>query len=61
MNIWDIVIVIVIGAALFLAIRAVGKRKKTGGCGCGCADCSSRCANFRDGSSGTKTNSGDGP
>lgn len=44
MNIWDIVITFAIAAVLFLAIRAVGKRKKSGnGCGCGCAECSSSC------------------
>ncbi len=44
MNIWDIVITFAIAAVLFLAIRAVGKRKKSGnGCGCGCAECTSSC------------------
>jgi hypothetical protein len=44
MNIWDVVITFAIAAVLFLAIRAVGKRKKSGnGCGCGCAECSSSC------------------
>jgi len=44
MNIWDVVITFAIAAVLFLAIRAVGKRKKSGSsCGCGCAECSSQC------------------
>ena len=32
MNIWDILILLAVGAALILAARMAGKRK--GGCGC---------------------------
>ncbi len=32
MNIWDILILLAVGAALILAARTAGKRK--GGCGC---------------------------
>ena len=37
MNLFDWLIVIVIGAAVLLAVRSL--RKKKGGCSCGCADC----------------------
>ena len=32
----------VLAAALFFAVRHMVKERKSGGCGCGCADCPSR-------------------
>ena len=39
MNVWDIVILALVAAALFFAVRKVRKNRRTGGCGCGCAGC----------------------
>lgn len=45
MNVWDIVILILLGCALVLALRS-GRRARRGGCcadGCrGCSGCSDR-------------------
>ncbi len=35
MNVWDIVILLIVGAAAMLAVRRM-RGKKAGGCGCGC-------------------------
>lgn len=44
MNIWDILLLAAVGTALFLAVRALIRRKS---CGCtGCESCS-RCAHCR--------------
>lgn len=44
MNIWDILLLVAIGTALFLAVRALIRRKN---CGCtGCESCN-RCAHCR--------------
>lgn len=37
MNVWDIVILAVIAAAVGLAVRKI--RKNKGGCSCGCSGC----------------------
>ena len=37
MNVFDIIICILIAAAVILAVRRLSKNK--GGCGCGCPDC----------------------
>jgi len=43
-NIWDILLLAAVGTALFLAVRALIRRKS---CGCtGCESCS-RCAHCR--------------
>ena len=39
MNVWDIVILAQVAAALFFAVRKVRKNRRAGGCGCGCAGC----------------------
>ena len=39
MNLFDWLIVIVIGAAVLLAVRSLRKKKGGCSCGCGCADC----------------------
>lgn len=42
MNLVDFILIAVIAAAIFLAVRSILKRKKSGGC-CsgGCSNCSS--------------------
>ena len=48
MNAWDILILLAVAGALFLAVRGMrrarrsGKRCGTCGCGCGCAECAAR-------------------
>ena len=39
MNFWDVLIIAVIAAAVFFAVRAVVKQKKKGQCSCGCSGC----------------------
>ena len=39
MNIWDILIVLALVALLTSAVRGAVRRKKRGGCGCGCSGC----------------------
>ena len=48
MNVWDIVILAVVAAALFLAVRKVRRNRRTGGCGCGCEGCSKSCGQKTD-------------
>lgn len=36
----DYVILAIIAAAIFFAVRSLVRRGKKGGCGCGCSDCS---------------------
>ena len=43
MNIWDISILAAVALMAGLAIWRMRKSKKSGGCGCGCADCPGRC------------------
>ena len=42
MNALDIVLLLVIFAAVALALRHMHKKRKTGGCGFGCEGCASR-------------------
>ncbi|MBR4500688.1 MAG: FeoB-associated Cys-rich membrane protein [Clostridia bacterium] len=47
MNIWDILILLAVAAALFLALRGMRRARRSGkccgaGCGCGCAKCAAR-------------------
>lgn len=44
MNIWDILLLVAIGTALFLAVRALIRRKNCGSTGCESCD---RCAHCR--------------
>ena len=43
MNIWDILILAAVAAAVFFAVRRVWKTRRSGGCGCGCAGCNGAC------------------
>lgn len=43
MNLWDIALIAVLAAAVTGAVRVTMRRKKRGGCGCGCEDCDGRC------------------
>ena len=51
MNIWDIVLLAAIAAAVGLALRKVIANRRRGGCGCGCDGCTQRCAARKDGKS----------
>ena len=44
MNLWDILILALVAAALGLALRRLLPRRHTGGCGCGCEGCSGACS-----------------
>ena len=46
MNVWDIVIIAVIAAAVIFAVRSAVKRK--GRCSCGCGGCSRKCEKERN-------------
>ena len=37
----DIILILIIAGAVFLAFRSVIRKRKNGGCSCGCADCPS--------------------
>ena len=39
MNMWDILIGLALLALLAFAVRGAVRRKKRGGCGCGCSGC----------------------
>ncbi len=39
----DLVILILIAAAVFFAVRRIRSGKKSGCCSCGCSDCPARC------------------
>ena len=42
MNLWDILILLAVAAAVLLALRAL--RGKKGACSCGCGGCTKNCA-----------------
>ena len=43
MNIWDILILLLIGGAIAAAFRILKGKRKSGGCTCGCGeDCPAR-------------------
>lgn len=42
MNIADIIIILLIAAAVFFAVRKM--RKNKGGCSCGCSNCEQSCS-----------------
>ncbi len=44
MNVWDIVVLAMIGAGVYLAVRRARKTGKSGGCSCGCEGCRRPCA-----------------
>jgi hypothetical protein len=48
MNIWDILILALIAAAVFIAARTWRKKSARGGCSCGCSECTKNCAGRRD-------------
>ncbi len=43
MNPIDILLIILIAGAAALALRSVIRKRKNGGCSCGCAGCPSSC------------------
>ena len=44
MNIADIVIILIVALLVFLALRSIIKRKKSGNaCSCGCGGCTKNC------------------
>ena len=44
MNLADIIVIAVLAACVLLAVRAMGKKKKRGGgCSCGCSGCNDKC------------------
>ncbi len=43
MGIGDIIIIAVLALVLLFAVRSVIKRRKSGGCGCGCEGCTMKC------------------
>ncbi len=43
MNIWDILILAAVAAAIVLALRTLRGKKKSGGCSCGCGGCEKDC------------------
>jgi len=44
MNIWDILILALLAAAVGLALKTLRGRKNSGGCACGCEGCTRQCA-----------------
>lgn len=44
MNVWDILILLALGAAAAFALRHIVKQRKQGGCGGNCSGCSAPCA-----------------
>ena len=48
MNIWDILILCAVGAAVAVAVRTLRGKGKQGGCSCGCGGCTKECASRRD-------------
>lgn len=54
MNIWDILILLAVAAAVGIALRVIRGKKKTGGCSCGCGGCTKDCPSRR----GEKTETG---
>jgi hypothetical protein len=43
MNLWDILILLAVGALVFLAARQIRRNHRSGGCGCGCEGCKRSC------------------
>ena len=54
MNIWDILILAGIGAAVVAAFRILRAKGQRGGCGCGCAGCTKTCDARQDRQTGTE-------
>lgn len=38
-----VIICVILAAAVAFALRSVIRTRKSGGCGCGCADCPHKC------------------
>ena len=47
MNFVELLIVAVLALAVFFALRRMIRMRKSGGCGCGCADCEKACTASR--------------
>ncbi|MBP3736844.1 MAG: FeoB-associated Cys-rich membrane protein [Lachnospiraceae bacterium] len=43
MNLWNILLTVLIAAAVILAVVHCIRRRKRGGCGCGCDGCAAPC------------------
>ena len=43
----DIIIIVMLSAVFAAAIRSAIKRRKKGGCGCGCEGCTHKCGKDR--------------
>ena len=54
MNAVDIILIIVIAAVLFFALRRTIRARKSGGCGCGCANCAAKCDKSAGGRGGDR-------
>ena len=48
MGIGDIFLIILLAAVLAASLHSAIKRRKKGGCGCGCEGCSAKCGKRRD-------------
>ena len=44
MNIWDILIILLVGAAVLAALRIMRGHRETGACACGCEGCTKKCS-----------------
>ena len=47
MNLVEILIIAVLAVAVFFALRRMIRMRKSGGYGCGCADCDNACTAAR--------------
>ena len=48
MNLWDVLILVLVAAAVFLAWKTLRGKTKSGGCSCGCGGCTQECAACRE-------------
>ncbi len=48
MNIWDILILLLIGSAVAASFRILKGKRKSGGCACGCGGCEKDCPARRE-------------
>ena len=54
MNVWDVILTLLLIAAVGGALAFRLRRKKRGGCSCGCADCGMDCGRRTAGSDTSK-------
>ena len=43
MNVWDILLLALLAAAVLSAVLSLRRARRGGGCGCGCAGCTRAC------------------